>query len=299
MPGKPYPSKAEVLAIDEELAAEGVPVVDRATQAMLRWMQTPPFYDGVVDLVGQGRWFEDRWKELHPSVATTDRPFMYLAVSALGVSYRCDPPIIFGTVGINPMALIKMRPEESECIWAPAPHLWWELHHQAVDCIDLFLNRLEFTGSEDAHRRKSVAMSQLEATARQLVACAHDASLPQAVSLIAEMAMKAALASKGIDEGVLKRKIGHDLTLAAKMLAEATPSETDGDLIAVAASLPDYKAVRYDPPNLTTSEAQDYYRRALFVAAEALRRVGHHRTADAVRHDPSIPIRQWSGIPSA
>ena len=298
MPEKPYPSQAEVLAFDAEFAAEGMPVVDRATQAMLRWMQTPPFYDGVVDFVAQARWFEDRWKELHPSVAMSDRPFMYLAVSALGVSYRCDPPIIFGRVGINPMVLIKMRPEESERIWASAPTVWWELHHQAVDCIDLFLNSLDFAGPEQAERWKGVAIGQLQTAARQLVACAHDASLPQTVSLIAEMAMKAALAKAGVSAAVMKQELGHGLEAIARKLCEVCPSPSDADIITVAASLPSYTKARYDAPDLTLIQSQDYYRRALFVATDSLRRVGHPTMADVVRNDASIPKREWMISPT-
>lgn len=293
MPHKPYPSPAEVLALDAEFAAAGVPVTKRATKAMLRWMQTPPYYGGVVDFSAQGRWFDDRWKELHPSVAMSDRPFMYLAVSALGVSYRCDPPIIFGRVGINPMKLIKIQPEESHRIWTSAPEVWWELHHQAVDCIDLFLNSLDFTGPEQAGRWKAVAVGQLQTAARQLVACAHDASLAQTVSLISEMAMKAALVTAGMSEAELKAKFGHKLEPLARRLCEERPSASDADLMTVITTVPNYTPARYEAPDLTMPESQDYYRRALFVASDALRRVGRHDAASSVRNDTSIPIRKW------
>jgi len=292
MAGKPFLSPGEVLAADQKLAAEGVSVVERPNKAMLEWLRTPPFYNGPIDLPSIGRWFDDAWKGLHPSVQFTDRPFMFLAVSALGVSYRCDPPIVFGSLSINPMSLIRMTNEESHRIFHQAPLDWWELHNQAVDCMDLWLNRMEFQGGATAFKRLSVAVGQLEASARQLVASSLDPSLAQGVAMIAEMSLKAVLSKLGLTDDELV-SLSHHLGKAVKRLAELSPHPANDELVHVVASLPKYATVRYDPPDWKIADAQDHFRRALFVASEAMRRVGRYQTADQVRQDSTVPKRRW------
>jgi hypothetical protein len=289
---KLFPEPDELKAVDRRLSIDGVSIVERPTKAMLEWLATPPFYDGPIDFVSLGRWFDQAWKNLHPSVPFSDRPFMYLAVSALGVSYRCDPPVVFGGPLVDPMALIKFTPAESHNIHTCEPSAWWELHRQAVDCLDLWLNRWDFTGNAAACNRVSVACAQLEASARQLVACSHDPALPQGVALIAEMAIKAGLASLGLADSELKA-FGHHLEKAARRLNELSPHPPSAELEAVAASLPRYSDVRYDPPPWGVPTAQDFYRRALFVASEAMRQVGSHRIAEQARYNPVIPKRHW------
>ncbi|QSF52984.1 hypothetical protein [Brevundimonas fontaquae] len=290
---KPYPSPSEIVRMDDDLASKGVPIHQRATQAHLKWMSTPPFVDGVVDFAAEGRWFDDQWKELHPSAIVEAEPFMFLAVSARGVSYRYDPPMIFGAPTINPMDFIKFTAAESERLFKKDPKAWWELYYQAIDCLDLFLNRLDLpTNSALAIRLKMVACGQLEATARQMVASAHDASLPQATSLIAEMAIKAALACKGLDDRAIE-KFGHHLRKSATKLNELCPSVLDNEFLEAASSLDGYVQSRYDPPMLKPEEAQARYGRALFVASEALRRVGHHRLGHRFATDPATPKR-WT-----
>ena len=292
MTGKPYPTPIEVNVADRKLAAEGVSVVDRPNRAMLEWLRTPPFYNGPIDLPTIGRWFDEAWKALHPSVQFGDKPFMYLAVSALGVSYRCDPPIVFGSIGINPMNLVKITPAESQRVFQQAPLAWWEMHHQAVDCMDFWLNRMEFQGGPTAFNRLGVAAGQLEASARQLLACANDPSLPQATAMIVEMSLKASLSKLGVDDRELV-SLGHDLEKATKRLCELSPHSSDDELKSVVVSLPKYVAARYDPPTWTAAEPQDCYRRALFIGSEAMRRTGRHRVADQVRGDPAVPKRSW------
>lgn len=156
---KPYPTPIEILEIDRKLAALGVPVTERANQALLEWIRTPPFSDQPTPLSPVGRWFEKTWRELHPSVVQQDRPFMYLAVSALGVSYRCDPPIVFGAPNIDVMKLVRITPTESQRIFQDSPRAWWEMYYQALDAIDLWLNRMDLLPGQ--YPGLSVAFSQL------------------------------------------------------------------------------------------------------------------------------------------
>jgi len=287
---KPYPTGDEIAAMDRKLAAEGVPVTERANQAMLEWIRTPPYSEQPTPLTPIGRWFENAWRELHPSVSQQDRPFMYLAVSALGVSYRCDPPIVFGSTSIDTMSLVKITKMESERIFANSPRAWWEMYYQVLDAVDIWLNRID-SGS-GGYEGLSVAFSQLEASARQLVACSPDASLPQSIALIAELSIKGALFAAGYSKRELQ-KIGHDLLLSTKALCEISKLGSNSDLIRASASIPPYVQSRYAPPPWDMSVAQRHYRTALYIASEALRRSGGHRMGHAARHRRDIPARPW------
>jgi hypothetical protein len=288
---KPYPKPVEILELDRKLAAQGVPVTERANKALLEWIRTPPLSDQPTPLIPIARWFEKTWRELHPSVVQLDRPFMYLAVSALGVSYRCDPPIVFGTASIDIMKLVHITPAESQRIFRESPRAGWEMYYQALDAVDLWLNRMDLPPKQYAGL--SVAFSQLEASARQLVACSPDSSLPQSVALIAELSIKGALFAAGFKTRELE-KLGHNVILAATKLCEISKLGSNSDLLQAAASVPPYVASRYSPPPWEMSVAQNHYRTVLYIASEALRRSGEHRMGHAARHRRDIPARPWT-----
>jgi len=289
---KPFPTQAEIFCLDRDLAAEGVSVHKRANRAFLAWLRTPPFSGSSFRLDGPSHWFEQTWRALHPSADWDERPFVHLAISALGSAYRCRPPVIFGSVRLNPVEQIVITPPELERIHRSDPRAFWEMHAQAVDCIDFWLNFMDFKGDGDAADKVFVAKSELESRARSLLAGDNDFGLPQAVCLIAEMSLKAALGACGCDAATLK-SLGHNARAAAEALNWHAPHPSGAELVAAVEALPAYVKVRYNPPKWNAAENQDAYRRALFVASEALRRTGDHRMADQVRSDPSIPSRKW------
>jgi hypothetical protein len=215
---------------------------------------------------------------------------MYLAVSALGVSYRCDPPIVFGAPNIDVMKLVRITPTESQRIFQDSPRAWWEMYYQALDAIDLWLNRMDLLPGQ--YPGLSVAFSQLEASARQLVACSPDSSLPQSVALITELSIKGALFSAGFKMRDLE-KLGHNVKLAAAKLCEISKLGNNSDFLQAVASIPPYIESRYSPPPWEMPMAQQHYKTVLYIASEALRRSGEHRMGHAARHRLDIPARPW------
>lgn len=286
-----YPSDNDLKDIDEALAADGVPVAARPDKAMLNWLKSQP--DGICDLAAEARWFTTKFAEMHPSIDFNPKPFVFLAASARGIAYGLHPPIVYGQGSLDPIRSVKISGPELERIWKGDPTAFWELYFQAADGIDLFLSDLDFHPTNaEAAKMLAVGTNQLEASARQLVAGASDASLSQACCLSCEMVLKAVLRERGVAEARV-RNLSHRIQDLAAELVSVLPSPNDQEFLAVASSMPSYVSVRYDPPDHSVQDAHDLYRRALFVCAEALRRTRHDQIYYKMIDDPAIPPRVW------
>lgn len=286
-----YPTDSELSDLDQAFAADGVPVTARPDKAMWNWLKNQP--DGICDFTSEARWFTQKFAEMHPSVDFSPKPFVFLAASARGIAYCLHPPVVYGSRSIDPIRSVKISKPELERIWTAEPGAFWELYFQAADGIDLFLSDLDFHPTNpDAAKMLAVGTNQLEASARQLVAGASDASLSQACCLSCEMVLKAVLREQGVTEARL-RALSHRIENLAAEVAKVMPNANDPELLAIASSMPSYVSVRYDPPELSVQEAHDLYRRALFVCAEALRRTRHDQLYYKIMDDPSVPPRVW------
>lgn len=288
-----FPTPEEIAALDNALALEGVPANERHEQAMWRWAQVVEGYP--LELADTARWFEEQFAKLHPSVSFAPKSFMYLCVSARGISYALDPPLVIGIAQpISPLRHVKIHPGELQRIGDHDLAALWEMVCQAADGIDLFMAGMSFhPKAEEAVKMLAVGCDTLSGFARGLVACAQDASLAQACCLAVESVLKAVLVAQGIAPTTLKKQFGHDIAALADELIERAPGQNDQELRVVAQSMPRYSDVRYRPPWTTISEAQDLYRRALFLCAEALRRTQGAGLYYHVREEPMAPRRQW------
>lgn len=283
-----FPTDEEILALDDELAVEGVPVTDRANQALQRWVRRGEWSGELMPIA---RYFEDRFRQLHPSVKLGGSPFMFLCASARGISYEYRPPLVFGTVRINPTDSLKISREELQRVWQSSPDEYWELAYQCCDCFDLFQTMMDGSINDAAAMGyASAARDQLQASARQLVAAASDTSLAQACCLAAELAGKAALKERGF---MNLKGLGHDLPAIYGELIKHSPAATDRDVLEVTQLMPKYVQVRYSPPSLSVKGAQALYARALFLCSDALRRDARQSIYFGILSDPEIPQRRW------
>lgn len=282
------PTDQEIIQIDDQLAAEGVAIDDRANQALQRWLKRT---DWSGEFIPIAKHFEECFRKLHPSVKLHGRPFMFLCASARGVAYEYHPPVIFGSVRIDPIDQLQISKGELQRIWDSDQDAYWELFYQCCDCFDLFLVQMDMPIKDaDAAGYAAAARDQLQASARQLVAAASDSSLAQACCLAAELAGKAALRERGV---VDVKFLGHRIADIYAELVTRSPAATDTDVLAVSKLMPSYVEVRYSPPSLPPKKAQALYAKTMFLCADAFRREARQSMYLGIMGDSSVPKRKW------
>jgi hypothetical protein len=154
----------------------------------------------------------------------------------------------YGAIAIKPLEYTNITDQEVARLWHDHKEAFWELHWQSVDAIDLFMARVNFhTKDVAAQNRIEPAVCQLTASSRQ-----RDGMSPKSV-----------------------RGIGHDLNRLFSELSWRIGSPIDSTVADVIASFPEYVDVRYDAPPMTMLNAQNLFRKAMFVIADFLRRTNH------------------------
>lgn len=289
------PDADQLRAMDDELALKGVPILDRPKEAALLWAQRNG--RGFVDSIADWRWFDQAFAQLHPSVNFDDKPFALLCVSARGVPYKFNPPIVFGQVRLNPLEFVSVGQDELERIYCADPDAYWDLTYQAADAFDLFTCNLSHIDcGPEASKMIGVGYSELEASARQLISGTSSShSLAHAACVAVETIAKGVLSAAGSAEIDL-RKLKHNLQGICTALAELVPSTNDYEFLTVASTMPDLVASRYTPKTLNGAEMLDLYRRALFLCAEAMRRTDKGLASLLYRQiaeDQMVPKRRW------
>jgi len=286
----PPPSPEQFLAIDEQLADDGIPALERPFQAAKIWGEQS---GDIMTALKQEGWFRERYRELHPSVPYDGSAFLTLCVSARSISYFLKPPMGYGRVAIKPLDYITITKPEVERLWATHPSAFWELTFQGFDGVDLFMAQVNYHSKIKAvENMLATAVIQLTASARQLVAGEIDLSIPQGLAMACELVGKSVLLKEGATQKEIKA-LGHDLTELAKAVADRLSSPVDDQVQMVAETLPKYVAVRYDAPALNMAQAQDVYRRTLFVVADFLRRTNHDQLYWKIIDDKTVPKRNW------
>lgn len=110
-----------------------------------------------------------------------------------------------------------------------------------------------------------------------------------------ETISKGVLLSAGASESELI-SLNHRIPDICSAVAARRPGPNDDEYLRVAATMPMIVSSRYKPPALNGHEALDLYRRALFLAAEALRRTNVGLTSLFYRHladNTKVPARVW------
>lgn len=285
----PNPSPVEIIALDDELADLGIPVFDRPFEAAKLWGKRN---GGEWTALEKEEFFRLEYRNLHPSVPFDADSFLTLCVSARGVSYFIRPPMTYGRTAIKPIEYTSISKFEISRLWHDHPNAFWEMQWQGFDATDLFMSLVNFHSKDlSAQNMMRTAVNQLTASARQLVACEIDSSLPQGIAMAAELAGKATyLHLEGKDA---LRDIGHDLQKLASKVADLKPSPVDASVAFVANQLPEYVKARYNSPAMTIAGAQDLYRKAMFFVADMLRRTNHAQGYWQMLESDMMPNRSF------
>jgi len=197
----------------------------------------------------------------------------------------------YGRVAIKPLNHTDIKQQEIDRLWHAHRDAFWELNWQSIDAIDLFMARMNFHPRPLAAQNMiETAINQLTASARQLVACEIDSSLPQGMVMACELAGKAVLLHAGGNPKLLL-KIGHDLSKLFDEISARLTSPIDTTVRAAIDSLPHYVTVRYEAPHMTMIDAQDLFRKAMFIIADFLRRTNHDQIYWKEVANRSMPLR--------
>jgi hypothetical protein len=287
------PSAEDFMELDDQLAADGIPIFSRPFAAAKHWADKT---GNILFALENERWFQNAYKSLHPSVDFSADSFLTLAASAQGISYAVKPPIAYGRVAIQPLKHVKISEDEVGRLYRRHPKSFWELQWQACDGVDLFTALVNFHPSEErAKNMMTTAVNQLTASSRQLIASELDASLPQGMAMSVELAGKAILLSMGVTEKEL-RELGHDLPALAASIAAKVSSPCDATVADVVSELPKYVEVRYDAPILTIVEAHRIFAHSMFVVADFIRRTNHDQLYWKCMTDSKVPVRTFDQV---
>lgn len=290
------PTDQELQDLDFELRTSGTALLDLPRAALFEWCRRQGMSDFTQMLTHQ-RWFVGAFTKLHPSFDFDDRPFALMCVSALGIPYKLNPPIYFGSMRVNLMEFVRIQPDELARLHALQPAAYWDLHYQAADSIDFFRADLSHpSGTLESAAMTEVGYQHLQTSARRLVEGVRpSADLAHILATAVETVTKGVLAGYGVPKETLM-KYGHNLKQACEALADICPLSDDAEYVAVAGTLPTLVSSRYEPKELTSREGLDLYRRALFLCAEAVRRGDNSGGGSAYQHllnDPQVPPREW------
>lgn len=291
----PDPTGDDILNIDDKLADQGVPVFERPLEASKIWGER---HGGMVLGLDKEGLFRDAYRHLHPSVPFESESFLTLCVSARGVSYFIRPPMAYGRVAIRPMDHTKISQDELGRLFHRHPTEFYELQWQGFDAIDLFAALVNFHPSNQAAKNMiGTAVNQMTASARQLVACEIDSSLPQGMALACELAGKAVYLHCDGDPAKLKKPIGHDMPVLIdeiRKTGKLPVSPVENQVDAIAAEMPRYAEARYNSPPMTTLDAQDLFRKSMFLMADLLRQTNHDQGYWGKLGDGDMPTRSFS-----
>lgn len=295
-PDIPDLSSKEIVEIDDELADAGVPVLRRPIEAAKLWGER---HGGAPLGLPKERIFRQAYRELHPSVPFDSESFLTLCVSARAVSYFIKPPLAYGRVGIQPIKHTDITENELARLYHQHPTAFWELYWQAFDAIDLFMALMNFHPTDvAAQNMMETAVNQMTASARQLVACEFDSSLPQGMALSCELAGKAVLLRCGADATKL-RTIGHDIPKLIdeiRATGRLPSSPVEAQVSRVAAEMPKYVSVRYSSPTMSMLGAQDLFRKSMFLIADLLRQTNHDQGYWRKLSDGDMPERSFENF---
>ncbi|MGX5651325.1 hypothetical protein ACWKW4_13800 [Hydrogenophaga borbori] len=146
--------------------------------------------------------------------------------------------------------------------------------------------------SASAAERWRMATGYLEDVANTLPMASHVDAVLQPVSLVAELACKAALLHLGVpDRELSSRPYGHDVPALVRRLAAERPYRDDELVIKVAEQLPPFVSSRYEAARLSRLQVVRLAVGAQFVAASVARRLSNEEELTLQMERQVGPVR--------
>lgn len=267
--------------LDKKYAEEGVHVHQRPLSA-------------AIDILGTGFSFGlfsnpevqhiiDAYIAMMPEVETSWPGAGIGLIASVDQVRKTTFPIIFGDNELEVWQIAGFMSNEEWWEWCRKDRaIAADVSFAVADIHDftMGLNEIENCASEALTLWK-MSRSNLEDMANTLPnSFSHD-SVIQPICMVAELSLKAALVSSGVDLNTLKGKNGHNLAYLAKTVMDKTPHRDDRKIKAVIDNLPPYVASRYKPAGLKRLQVVRLALGVQFIAASTLRRI---TTSDLAIH---------------
>jgi hypothetical protein len=270
-----------VLAADDQLLHEGFEPKQRGLHVIPRVMEQLG-YTGFAFGGEHAPPILKRVRALHTSLY---RP-LDLAIGGLhggifmfrDVFARIEIPIIFGSVGLDPLKMTDLAEMQIKWLVSRPPDL--------AAFFDQFTDILDFAGGiagfDSFQRPAQASLDILQLAAFQLQSAAATLSQSfdprgavQSAIIGAELALKGGLAAIGVDERE-RKKFGHNLESIAKALSAAYPLFDAKRVIATIKRFPQYVQNRYSAVQPKRVETGRIAMGAQYIAGEVMRQVTAH-----------------------
>mgnify|MGYP003644857704 CR=1 FL=1 len=267
-----------ILAIEDELDAEGMDPKDRAFHGPQRVMSKLGYISFVMGGLGAPPVLE-RIMAIHRSLyRPKDTGVGGLHGGAFmfrGIATRIYIPIIFGRVGINPLDLCDLTDDQKR---------WLGSRDSDLNAyVDTFADLFDFAAMlapmsnysyppEESVPLLTSASFQLQAAGAVLCNAFDERGCVQNALIGAELTLKGALKGKGVLEKELKG-MGHDLPRLVEATAERWPSFDLEKASKVVAEFPPYVANRYSQAQPSRRDAGSIVMGAQFIAGETARAI--------------------------
>lgn len=268
----------KIMAMDEVLMREGIPPDQRAFVFAQRMMAEA----GVISYPLSDARFEayrQAFRSVFPNAEKTGGWIGYGLAASLDDVRQVTVPLVFGTTAIHVYSLCGFDSHDAWAVWVRGrPAIADQTTFAAFDAMDFAYGVMDYQPSSpdrDGSAFFATARSNLEEIAKRLPESGTYQTLSQNIHLVAETAMKAVLADKGVpDTELRKRTLGHDLEALSARMAELAPQPDDDSLIASLLDLfPNYVAGRYQPDTRSRLQVVRNALAAQFMAASSSRRL--------------------------
>ncbi len=297
---KPSAEELEILAIDvdDEGLGLGEEPKQRAFNNILRMVQRLNL-DGVV-LVGDHA--PPIIRRIH---AANNRLFRQVDMREGGVHLgffmfrdlfaQLSVPVIFGAPQVDFVKQLDLSDDQKRWLGRDDEAMA-RFEDQALDLFDFGYGVMEFghtrVAPEPAKELIYRSHTHLEAAAATATAAYDFRGTVQSALIGAELAIKAGLASNGVDDAKLRQTYGHNLVKAARALGELEAAFDADRVIRAVSAFPDFAQSRYSGPQPSRIETGHILMKAQYIASEVTRTF----TDRNLRADqPIAPSRSYPG----
>jgi hypothetical protein len=295
---RPSRSELEILAVevDDEGLALGEEPKQRAFNNVLRMVRRLGL-DGVV-LVGEHA--PPIVKRIH---AANNRLFRQVDMREGGIHLgffmfrdlfaQLSVPLIFGSPHVDFVRQLDLSDDQKRWLGSDDEALA-RFEDQALDLFDFGYGMMEFGHTrcvpDNAKELIYRSHTHLEAAAATATTAYDFRGTVQSALIGAELAIKAGLASHGIDDTRLRKAYGHKLIKAAQALGGVESNFDAGRVIRAVSAFPDFAQSRYAGPQPSRIETGHILMKAQYVASEVTRTFTDRNLR---ANNPSSPIRSY------
>jgi hypothetical protein len=283
-------TKEYIIQKDTELMEAGVALHARAFLVNFHWMRDNEI-NGDIFADGRMQFIQEIYDELYPKGTTTMPPIFTGGAAIRDNIYLVEVPLIFGSVPIDPIKLIRIAPPEIESAYRNFPDEFWNAMYQSADAFDFGYSVDDLCKHEENELLRNAA-SNLTSAVRTLNGKLDTEAAIQSACLTIELAGKGVLKAHKSEESHLKQ-LGHKLLEIVQAVITLKPSSEDANVLEIVSKLPNYVQSRYAMSNLNKHQLVSMTVNVQFAAASLLRRFTDRDLASQIAVANEIPPRKF------